>query len=67
MELFRNRASMPTAIQDGIQVAGSFEGFTVGPLASTGITTPTAKVQFELIPSKQHFLLEQKIFNYLIP
>jgi hypothetical protein len=58
MELFGKKASMSAAIQDGIQIAASFEGFTVGPLAITGATTPTAQVQLELTPSRQSFLLD---------
>jgi hypothetical protein len=39
MELFGKIASMFATIHDGIQIAGSFQGFGLGPLAITAATT----------------------------
>jgi hypothetical protein len=58
MELFGKTASMSATIHDGIQIAGSFQGFSLGPLAITGATTPNAQVQLEITPSTQHFLID---------
>ena len=58
MELLGKKASMSASIHDGIQIAGSFEGFSIGPLAIKGATTPNAQVQLEISPSKQHFLMD---------
>ena len=56
--LFGEKATVSAFVKDEIKVSGTFESFSLGPLAVTGAKDPNPTLEFELGPTTQKLLID---------
>jgi hypothetical protein len=58
VDLFGQKATIEAFVRSEIKMSGTFEGFSLGPLAVAGAKGPNPKFEFELGPKQQSLLLD---------